>query len=109
MPEQFDGPGFGLGGTDVVVIADHLDDLTADAHQRVERARGLLEDHARRGTAQRPQFAVIGPDDLPAGDDGAAVHVGGGAEQSQCREGHRALARAGFADESEGFAGVDVQ
>ncbi len=53
MPEQFDGPGFGLGGTDVVVIADHLDDLTADAHQRVERARGLLEDHARRGTAQR--------------------------------------------------------
>ena len=96
--------------------ADGFGDLRTDAHDRVERGHGLLEDHGdiaaaaetHGGFGQHEEvgggvFAGVagrGQED-PAGD------AGGGRKQAQHGEGGCGFSRAGLADQAEGFAGVD--
>ena len=47
----------GLGLADLLMRAQRLDDLAADAHHRVERIFRILQDHGDAFSAQRPAFA----------------------------------------------------
>ena len=50
----------GARGVEIGVDAQHLVDLAADRHDRIERGHRLLEDHRHRGGAQLAQAAVAG-------------------------------------------------
>ena len=86
-----DGEGFG-------------DDF-ADAHSGVEGGEGVLEDHLH-APAELAQVAAAGGEDICAIEQHGA---GGGFDQAQQHAGYGGFAGAGFADQAERFAGIDVE
>ncbi|OIQ63367.1 hypothetical protein GALL_550910 [mine drainage metagenome] len=60
-------------GIEIGVDAQHLVDLAADRHHRVERGHRLLEDHRHGGGAQPPQAAVARGEQLFADEFYAAA------------------------------------
>ena len=60
---------------DLPSCAGRLGDLVADAHDRVQRRQGVLEDHAdrvalsRRAAAERDPVTVLAVDEHLSGDD----------------------------------------
>jgi hypothetical protein len=90
----------------VLVQADRLADLLADAEHRVERGHRLLEDHrqlvaahvAHRGLVERQQVAAVERD--RAADD-ASRRI---RHQAHDRKRGHALAAARFADDGQGLA-----
>ena len=81
--------------------ADRLDDLLADSHRRVERARRVLEDHRDVGSAVPAHLRLGQTDELLAEEADGARHLG--ARRQQADDGPRAdrLARARLADDGE--------
>ena len=89
---------------------DHLCDLVADPHHRVERRQRLLEDHPHGGAAQFPQLLLGQGEQVPAPEEDAArarlqvlrqqAHDGVG--------GHR-LAGTGLANHAQNLAGIQRQ
>ncbi len=92
------------------VALDHLGDLAADGHHRVQARRRLLEDDADAAPAHvaHPRFRQLR--DVGAVDvDAAALHAPVVRQQPQDRQrGHR-LAAARLADQREGLAALDRQ
>ena len=87
---------------------DHVDDLLADRHHRVERVHGALEDHRDLAPAEAGELGVAHGEhvataeaDLAAGDDGGRVQDAGDGV------GDGRLAAAGFAGQADDLAGPD--
>ncbi len=90
--------------------ADRLDDLVADAQQRIERGQRVLEDRADlapadRAHARRRQIV----DALPGEPDLAAGDAAGRLEQADHGRSGQRLAGAGLADDAQNLAGADRQ
>ena len=94
----------------LAVQANDLGDLLADRHRRVQRGQRVLEDHADLVAAdvahallrERAQFLAIELD--AAGGDVAA-----GRKQVHDRQGGHGLTAAGFADDAERLARLDLE
>ena len=98
-------------GIEIGMGAQHLVDLAADRHHRIERRHRLLEDHRHGGGAQLPQAAVAGGEQFLADqlDAAAGRHQRALLQQAHHRQrGHR-LARAAFADQAQRLALADLQ
>jgi hypothetical protein len=100
QPERFRAR---LGLRDMPVDGDHLGDLLADRHGRVERGHRLLEDH-RDGVAANAAHLVLGE----LRDIASLEHYfattdprAGVRQQAQDREGGHALAAARFTDDGK--------
>jgi hypothetical protein len=113
--EHLDDPGAAGGGVQILVQQHHFADLVADGEERVQRRHRFLKDHrylaaadAAEGARRQPgqvQFgAVAGAIGQPAGGDAAVA----GQKAQQRQRGHR-LARARFADQRQGAAGVQPE
>ena len=88
------------------VDAQHLVDLAADRHHRIERRHRLLEDHRHGGGAQLPQPAIAGGEqffadqlDAAAGGDQRAL-----LQQPHHRQRRHRLARSALADQAQRLA-----
>lgn len=94
---------------------DGFGDLAADAHDRVERGHGLLEDHGDGAAAVGAHLVfaegeqVFGVRVGLAGELEAAGDGGRGRKQAEDGERGGGLAGAGLADEADGFAGGNVE
>jgi hypothetical protein len=91
---------------------ERFGDLAADGHDGVERGHGLLKDHGDGAAAMAAhgvfaQGEEIGGGGFVVAPENAAGEVRGGRKKPQQGEAGRGFARAGFADEAEGFAGGD--
>ena len=97
-------------GLQVRVRREHLVDLVAAAHDRIQRRHRLLEDHRHPRAAQFAQPGLVGGQQILPGE--ADVAAGGGEtlrQQAHDRVRDDALARARFADEAHDLAAVHGQ
>ena len=86
------------------VSAEGLGDLVADAHNRVQRGHGLLEDHGACAAAEAADAGFGEGVKPPAGKGDGSGDAGGGRKQAQEGERGGRLAGAGLAYEAEGFS-----
>ncbi|MNY00831.1 hypothetical protein D3C86_1333400 [compost metagenome] len=109
--EHLDGALAGGGAVDLLVEHDGFHDLLADREDGVERGHGVLRDQgdavaadlAHLGLGEREQVLAL-EEDLAA-DDLAL----GACDEAHDREGGDALAAAGFADDAEDLARLDLE
>ena len=96
----------GLGLAHRLMLADHLDDLLADADRRVQRIHRLLEDHRGEPAAHVAQLRLARPQHVAAQQQDLALAHPHGALGQQADEGHGGdgFARAGFADQPDDLA-----
>ena len=101
----------GLAGEFGVVGADGFGDLGSDGHDGVERGHGLLEDHGdvAAAVAAHGGFGREVRSRSVAGEADVSGDVGGVGEEAEDGERGGGFAGAGFADQAEGFAGIDVE
>jgi len=89
---------------------EHFHDLVADPHQRIERRHRLLKHH---GNAASPQVApaVFIEREQVSAFEGDLAAFGGHVvrQQAHQRVGAHRLARAGFADHADDFAGGEIE
>ena len=108
--EHLDGARLGLLAG-LPVGAQHLGDLLANAHQRVQRRHRVLVDHRHLGAAdgalaglvQRQHVAAV--EEHLAGNDLRRWH----GVQTHHRQHRQRLAATRLADERDGFAGADFE
>src|SRR6185503_13963052 len=102
----------------VGIVADAVDDQrldqdVVDRHARIERAERVLEDELQLASESGELLALDGHDvDLAApivehDAAGALVGIGLDAAHQHLRE--RGLAAAGFADQPQAFAALDIE
>ena len=109
--EQLDGLLACLVLGDLAVSLDGLDHLLLDGQHRVEAGHRVLEDHGDLATAQVAHLGLaVGQQVLPVEADAAALDAPGRLGQ-QAHEGQAgdALAAAGFADDAERLAFVELE
>src|SRR6185312_14876982 len=98
------------GRRDALMRQDRLDQLVADAVERIEAGQRVLEDHADALAAQQPHLrARQVVDTLAAESDLAAGDAARRLQQADDRRSGDRLAGAGFADHAEHLAGRDVE
>ena len=102
---------FARAGVEIGMGAQHLVDLAADRHHRIERRHRLLEDHRHGGGAQLPQAAVAGGEDFLADqfDSAAGRHQRALLQQAHHRQRRHGFARAAFADQAQRLARAHLQ
>ena len=92
----------------LVWVSQHLVDLLAAGHDRIERGHRLLEDHRHARAAQLAQRAPVGASMFSPSSRisprGRLQRLG---QQAHDGEGDHRLARARFADQADDLAGVD--
>ena len=89
---------------------EHLGDLVADPHQRIERRHRLLEHHGDAAAAQaEPAVLVEGQQVLAVEHDLAGLGDHGVGQQAHQRMGAHRLAGAGFADHAKDLAGGEIE
>jgi hypothetical protein len=110
LGHEVDGALLGLGAGGDVVVAQRLLDVVADRPHRVEVAHRVLGDEPDVGAAQFgvPLLARVG-DVLTVEDDPAAGDMSVAGQQAEDAHRGGGLAGAGFADDSDGLAGPDVE
>ncbi len=94
-----------LGGIEPGVGGEHLVDLGAAAHDRVERGHRLLEDHRHGRAAQLAQASLVDLQQILAFEDDTArdrAQLALRQEAHDAVRGHR-LARAELADQAQDF------
>ena len=84
-------------------------DLAADGHGGVEGGHGFLEDHAEVAAAVEAHGFFGEGEQGGAAKFNGARDLGGGGEEAEEGEGDGGFAGAGFADEGEGLAGMDLE
>ena len=91
--------------------ADGLDDLVADGEHRIERGHRVLEDHRGGPAAQLRTARCLSAvsTSMPSSVRVLAVTLAGGAEEPHQRQAGDRFAGAGFADDAEALAFVDVK
>ena len=100
-----------FGGAQTDVGVEHLGDLVADAHHRVQRRHRLLEHHADTPAAQGAQLVFVELQQVLAVEQNAAGHRFDMRPGQQSHDGvgdHR-LAGTGLADHTQGLAGQQRQ
>ena len=103
-----DDLGLALGGVELGVGLQHLVDLQAAGHDRIERRHRLLEDHRHARAAQFAQPRLAGGQHVLALEqDLARGRLQGLGQQPHDGEGDHRLARAGFAHQADDLAGID--
>ena len=96
------------GGVELGVGVQHLVDLLAAGHDRVERGHRLLEDHRHARAAQFAQPRLVGRQDVLALEqDLARARLQRLGEQAHDGEGDHRLARARFAHQADDLARID--
>ena len=90
------------------VDGEHLGDLVADTHHRIERRHRLLEDHRHAVAAHPPQLARRLRQEIVALEQDTAGH-GRELARQQAHDGVRGdrLARSGLADDADDLAGLN--
>ncbi|GGA73012.1 hypothetical protein GCM10011507_25800 [Edaphobacter acidisoli] len=105
-----DDPVFdGFAGQLGVVGLDGFGDLAADGHDRVERGHWLLKDHGETATAMAAHGFFRKREEFFACKLNAAGDVRDGGQEAQQGQRCGGLAAAGFADQTEGFSGCNVE
>ena len=97
------------GAGEALVEGEAFGDLLLDGVERVERGHRLLEDEADVVAAGAAQGALVGGQHLGAAVADGAGDVGVVGEEADGGEGGDGLAGAGFADERQGLAGVELE
>ena len=92
----------------LVWVSQHLVDLLAAGHDRIERGHRLLEDHRHARAAQFAQPRLAGGEHVLALEQDLALgrlqRLG---QQAHDGEGDHRLARARFAHQADDLAGID--
>ena len=94
-----------------MVVADNLEDLLADGHNRVQRCHRILEDHRDLATAHLAHFffrklqKILALVENFAGENFSG-RVGNQAHDTACE---RCFACACLADKTKRFAALDLQ
>jgi len=92
------------------VDLEHLGDLLAGAHRRVEGGLRVLVDHGDAPAPNAPECVRGQAEEVLSGEaDRAADHPRVGRQVAHDRVGERALARARLARHPEDLAGRDVE
>ena len=86
-----------------------FDQLVADRVKRIERGHRLLKDHRDLAAANAVELGLVQLQQVLAAIIDVADGFAVGREKAHRRHHGLALARTGFADDSDGFAGVDMQ
>ncbi len=90
------------------VHLQHLGDLVADPHERIERGHRLLEDHADAAAAQETHFRGLQSEEVPALEVDAAVQdFQGRRQQAHDGAGRDRLAGSAFPHDAEDLAGIE--
>ncbi len=94
-----------LAARTLLMLADTLADLLADAHQWVKVTAGVLEHHADLASAHRPHAGLVQRQQvLPGQVHGAALDTEpGGRQQAHQAPAGQGLARTAFPDQAEDF------
>ena len=108
-PEQLDRPLARRRLRHVLVDADRLDDLAADAVEGVQRGQRVLEDHRDRGRRARARSSssLSGSRSRPSNRTRPETSVARAARQPEHGEHADRLARARLAHDAERAAGLD--
>ncbi len=111
LVEDFDGGRPGGASAEALVEAQALGDLVADAHDRVEMAGGILEDHADLAAANGEHLGGAGLDEIAAGEEDRAALDPEARRRQEADDGaaEQALAGAALADEAEDLAAREVE
>jgi hypothetical protein len=98
-------------GVEIGMDPQHLVDLAADRHHRIERGHRLLKDHRHGGGAQLAQPAVAGAEQFLADQFDAAGARHQRVLRQQAHHGQRGhgFSRSAFADQAQRFAGAYLQ
>lgn len=94
-----------------MVVADDLEDLLADGHNRVQRCHGILEDHRDLPTAHLAHFFFGQPQKIMSFVDNLAGNNFSGRMRNQSHDTAREcrFACAGLADQTQGLAAPNLQ
>ena len=106
--ELADGEVFRLRPANAFVQHQHLGDLPADLHHRVQRRHRFLEDHRHALAAQRPPVGRGLAEQIAPGEADLAADMAGRWHQPHQGQRRHRLAAAAFADHTQGAAGVDA-
>ncbi|MNT71665.1 hypothetical protein D3C72_2101750 [compost metagenome] len=94
----------------VAVCLQHLGDLIADGHQRIEGRQRILEDDRDRLATKRPQRLLAGGENIHSLEmDFAGADFDHGRQQTHDRIGGHGLSRTGLADDAEDFPGMEIE
>ena len=109
--EQFQGLGFTGFAAQVLVQGDALAELVADGQDGIERRHGVLENHGHVAAAQAVHLRFRQGDDIAAvpEDLAASIFRRFSRQQLHGRLGRDGFTAARFADDADGFAGIDGQ
>ena len=107
--QQLHGAAVQLAPIQGGVFAQGLANLLAHRQHRIERADGLLEDHADLAAADVAQLVVAERHQLPILPADAAFHHARRTDEAHDGAQGDALARAAFADQAEHLAGEEVK
>ncbi len=109
LTQQFDGALACLMATNMAMCTDRRDNLIADRIDRVERRHRLLEDHPDHAAADLPQALRRHRQQVFAIEQQRPRDPRLGRQQPEHRHGRHRLAGAGFADDGQRFAGMEVE
>src|SRR2546423_13502779 len=92
--------------------SQYLGQLEADREHRVQRCHRLLENHRDIGAAQAPQLELVELEQVAAAVHDLAAQENGRVflgQKAQNRKRCDGFAAAGFADQSDGGVGRDIE
>jgi hypothetical protein len=104
-----DGLGPGLPALHRPVGAQRLGDLRANPHHRVERGRGLLEDHPDASTANLAHLLFIERQQVASLEDDAPARDVPGLDQPEKRETGGGLTATRLADQRVGLSRLEPE
>ena len=99
----------GLAAAGTAMELEHLGDLAADRHRRIEARHRFLEDHRHAVAAQRPHAVLREADEIAALEADAAALDPRRRHRQEAHDGLRgdALAAARFADQAQDLAAAE--
>ena len=108
--QQFQRPRAPFRAVERAMRLEHLSDLRADAHQRVQRAERFLKDHRNTAAAQLQHlFLRQAEDRLAVKGDAALVGFNTLRQQPHHRIGRHGFARPAFANDAEDLPRCEVK
>ena len=107
--KQFNRAGVGLVFADVLVDADCFTNLCPDRVHRRESRQRVLEHHGNRAPANPRQGFVIQAEQFIALEVRRSGHACRVLQQAHDSQGNGGFARAGFANNSDDFARVNIK
>ena len=109
--QQLDGALAGFALVHLEMQLERLGDLPADREHRIQARHGVLEDHRDVVAADAPDLVVVHLQDVLTVEDDRSFRdpPRGLRDEAHERERGDRLPAAGFADEAERLAGLEVE